>query len=200
MAAADGRPWGRAWPRAARRPGAFKYPVAEAQFLAPVHDPHKIVCIGLSHKTAPIEVREKFAIGDSHLGEVSAVLAKTTGLREAVVVSTCNRVEYYAATDDPARAIDALRGRVGDHASFRIMRGEEGVMRFHLHAVIRIPARVPATDNQHIPHGNGACIRHTRHAAHGPALFAIFEVVTACPKRSTHDEFLHAIMPPYQRR
>jgi 2-keto-4-pentenoate hydratase/2-oxohepta-3-ene-1,7-dioic acid hydratase in catechol pathway len=35
---------------AAKRPGAFQYPVAETQFLAPVHDPRKIVCIGLNYK------------------------------------------------------------------------------------------------------------------------------------------------------
>ena len=64
----------------------------------------EIVCIGISHKTAPIEIREKFAIGDTHLGEVSAALSKTNGLSEAVVVSTCNRVEYYVATDDGPQA------------------------------------------------------------------------------------------------
>jgi glutamyl-tRNA reductase len=60
----------------------------------------EILCIGLSHKTAPVELRERFAIGDAHLGEVSSLLANAPGLREAVVVSTCNRVEYYAAAED----------------------------------------------------------------------------------------------------
>ena len=59
-----------------------------------------ILCIGLSHKTAPVELRERFAVGDAHLGEVSSLLAQTPGLREAVVISTCNRVEYYVVADD----------------------------------------------------------------------------------------------------
>ncbi len=93
----------------------------------------EIVCIGLSHKTAPIEVREKFAIGDSHLGEVSAVLAKTTGLREAVVVSTCNRVEYYVAAEDGAEAVRQIEAFAAERAqmamgdSFFRLRGTDGI-------------------------------------------------------------------------
>ena len=64
-----------------------------------------ILCIGLSHKTAPVELRERFAVGDAHLGEVSSLLARTPGVREAVVVSTCNRVEYYAAAEDGPAAL-----------------------------------------------------------------------------------------------
>lgn len=93
----------------------------------------EIVCIGLSHKTAPVEIREKFAIGDIHLGEVSATLAKMDDLREAVVVSTCNRVEYYAAAEDGAKAIRMLEAfaeeRAGQPAGSALFRhrGEEGI-------------------------------------------------------------------------
>jgi glutamyl-tRNA reductase len=64
-----------------------------------------ILCIGLSHKTAPVELRERFAVGDAHLGEMSSLLAHAPGLREAVVISTCNRVEYYAAAEDGAAGL-----------------------------------------------------------------------------------------------
>jgi glutamyl-tRNA reductase len=60
----------------------------------------EVLCLGLSHKTAPVETRERFAIGDAHVGEFSSLLAQAPGVREAVVVSTCNRVEYYAAAED----------------------------------------------------------------------------------------------------
>jgi glutamyl-tRNA reductase len=56
-----------------------------------------IVVVGLSHKNAPIEVREKLAVSR---GAVPGVLARLTGHRavgEALVLSTCNRVEIYAA-------------------------------------------------------------------------------------------------------
>lgn len=53
-----------------------------------------LAMIGLSHRRAPIEVREKFAKPDA------AKLIAATGAREGVVVSTCNRVEVYVAGDD----------------------------------------------------------------------------------------------------
>ena len=93
----------------------------------------EIVCLGLSHKTAPIDVREKFAIGDTHLGEVSAALSKQEGLREAVVVSTCNRVEYYIAAEDSSRALElveefaASRAQQATGGSFFRLSGMEGI-------------------------------------------------------------------------
>ena len=65
----------------------------------------EVLCLGLSHKTAPVEMRERFAVGEAHLGEFSSLLAQAPGLREAVVVSTCNRVEYYVAAEDGGRGI-----------------------------------------------------------------------------------------------
>jgi glutamyl-tRNA reductase len=99
----------------------------------------QVVCLGLSHKTAPVELREKFAIGDSHLGEVAVRLAQTAGVGEAVVLSTCNRVEYYLAAEDPARAAQAVAGVVGtdNHADVSVLsplRGEDGIR--HLFRVV----------------------------------------------------------------
>jgi glutamyl-tRNA reductase len=54
----------------------------------------QIVCLGISHKTAPIEVRERFAVLESHLAETTQTIRQLPGVEEAVVVSTCNRVEY----------------------------------------------------------------------------------------------------------
>ena len=98
-----------------------------------------VVCLGLSHKTAPVELREKFAVGDLHLGEVAAQLARADGLAEAVIVSTCNRVEYYVAGDDPARAaekvIDFVATRSGVQPSaFHHLRGDESIR--HLFRVV----------------------------------------------------------------
>ena len=74
----------------------------------------EVLCIGLSHKTAPVETRERFAVGDMHLAEFSAVLARAPGVREAVVVSTCNRVEYYAAAEDTAAALRTMSAFIAD--------------------------------------------------------------------------------------
>jgi glutamyl-tRNA reductase len=86
----------------------------------------EIVCFGLSHHTAPIELREKFAIADSELPKIAAEMARLDGLAEAVVVSTCNRVEFYVATENSSEGVDALQryiaertGTVAGEAFFR---------------------------------------------------------------------------------
>src|SRR5262249_13301097 len=55
----------------------------------------KFVATGLSHKTAPIELREKLAQNTAQLEETLLSLRKGTLITEACVVSTCNRVEFY---------------------------------------------------------------------------------------------------------
>jgi len=69
-----------------------------------------VLCFGLNHKTAPVEVRERMAIGQGKLAEMNAALAGLPELEEAVVLSTCNRTEFYAALDPAGATVDdALR-------------------------------------------------------------------------------------------
>lgn len=56
-----------------------------------------IVVVGLSHKTAPLAVRERLAVSKDQLPRLLADLVTTDAAREAVVLSTCNRVEIFAA-------------------------------------------------------------------------------------------------------
>lgn len=67
----------------------------------------ELLVLGLSHKTAPVEVRERFALPESALPE-TASRARLVGCAESFVVSTCNRVEVYAACEDPSRMDVAL--------------------------------------------------------------------------------------------
>ena len=53
--------------------------------------------IGVNHRTAPLEVRERLAIPEKRLPEALERLAKFPGVDEAMIVSTCNRVELYVA-------------------------------------------------------------------------------------------------------
>ncbi|MGH7183535.1 MAG: glutamyl-tRNA reductase [Nitrospiraceae bacterium] len=59
-----------------------------------------IVVVGLSHKTAPVEIREKLAVPESRMGEALTRLCSYQGVREGVLLSTCNRVEVYAVVDE----------------------------------------------------------------------------------------------------
>jgi glutamyl-tRNA reductase len=58
-----------------------------------------LVLIGVNHKTAPIELRERMAISADRLPEVTRALAGEPGVLECMIVSTCNRVEIVAALD-----------------------------------------------------------------------------------------------------
>ena len=49
-----------------------------------------IVVVGLSHKTAPVEIREKLAVPESRLGEALTRLCGYTGIKEGMLLSTCN--------------------------------------------------------------------------------------------------------------
>ncbi len=64
-----------------------------------------LVCIGLSFHTAPVAVRERLAFTPTSLRSMLGWLAGTgrpAGLREVVILSTCNRTELYAALDGEA--------------------------------------------------------------------------------------------------
>jgi len=68
----------------------------------------EILCLGLSHHTAPIDLREKFAIAESEAPAVATQLLAAPGVSEAVVVSTCNRVEFYVAAEQAAQGFGAV--------------------------------------------------------------------------------------------
>ncbi len=79
----------------------------------------EIILIGLSHKTAPIEIREKFCLAKEGVGEILERLRGISGIREGIVLSTCNRLEVVAAAE----------GRGGEETDLRSLIAEMGGMR-----------------------------------------------------------------------
>lgn len=73
-----------------------------------------IVVLGLSHRTSPVELRERFAFAEARIPEALQQL-RTDGLaEEAVILSTCNRVELYVSTPlDPIEASRELKKFLG---------------------------------------------------------------------------------------
>jgi len=67
-----------------------------------------IQLLGLNHKTAPIEVREKASLSGSRIDEALDVLKKYEAVQEHVILSTCNRTEIYAATAGQAQGLASL--------------------------------------------------------------------------------------------
>lgn len=59
-----------------------------------------LVCIGLNHETAPVEVREHFAVPAERQGARASELISLDQIGESVVLSTCNRMEVYVVAED----------------------------------------------------------------------------------------------------
>ena len=77
-----------------------------------------LTVVGVSHRTAALEVRERLVIAASEATRTLGELRAATGAREALAVSTCNRTEIYMAGDgDPAPgALAFLSRRLGEPA------------------------------------------------------------------------------------
>ncbi|GBL38908.1 glutamyl-tRNA reductase [Nitrospirota bacterium] len=73
-----------------------------------------IVVVGLSHKTAPVEIREKLAVPESRMGEALTRLCSYQGVREGIVLSTCNRVEVYAVVDEIEAGYERIQEFLAD--------------------------------------------------------------------------------------
>jgi glutamyl-tRNA reductase len=74
----------------------------------------ELVCVGLNHRTAPVEIRERFAITPAKLGQSSHELLALKGISEGVVISTCNRTEFYLAGESAEEVAGSLRGSLGE--------------------------------------------------------------------------------------
>jgi glutamyl-tRNA reductase len=75
-----------------------------------------IVVVGLSHKTAPVEVREKLSIQEAKLNEAITHLKGYPHIEEVAILSTCNRLEIYAVvqeTDNGVREIIQFLSEIG---------------------------------------------------------------------------------------
>ena len=75
----------------------------------------KLAVVGLSHRTAPIDLRERFAFSADALAEDLSSFLAMRCVREVLIVSTCNRVEVYAAGADPEVTARHLRRHLCDH-------------------------------------------------------------------------------------
>jgi glutamyl-tRNA reductase len=79
-----------------------------------------LIVAGLSHHTAPIDARERCVVSPQDVGEVLDAFRAASAAREAVLLSTCNRTEFYIVESD-TEAADAvwtmLSARLGDDAT-----------------------------------------------------------------------------------
>jgi len=79
----------------------------------------ELLAIGASHKTAPVEVRERLALPDGRVGEFLRDLRGGAEVQEAVAISTCNRTELYLVVGDPVEAESTVLSMLARQASIR---------------------------------------------------------------------------------
>jgi glutamyl-tRNA reductase len=79
----------------------------------------ELLALGISHKTAPVALRERLAFTEVEASAFASQATATPEVREAVVISTCNRTEVYLVVGDPVRAESDVLGLLATRASIR---------------------------------------------------------------------------------
>jgi glutamyl-tRNA reductase len=79
----------------------------------------EVLAIGVSHKTAPVAVRERIALTPASVATFLRDLRGVAGVQEAVAISTCNRTEVYLVASDPVEAETAVLGMLARKGGIR---------------------------------------------------------------------------------
>jgi glutamyl-tRNA reductase len=79
----------------------------------------ELLALGISHKTAPVALRERLAFSESQAVEFAKQIAESPEVHEAVVISTCNRTEVYLVVGDPVQAETDVLGMLARRAGIR---------------------------------------------------------------------------------
>lgn len=79
----------------------------------------ELLAIGISHKTATVEVRERLALTDARAIEFVRDLHGVPEIQEVVAISTCNRTELYLVVDEPVEAESTVLGMLARQANIR---------------------------------------------------------------------------------
>lgn len=152
-----------------------------------------ILVIGLNHKVAPVEVREKLAFGPQRippaLNEILSVEA--AGISEAVLLSTCNRSECYICACDTEQARIYLLGFLARYAGMEITQLQGMVYCLRGEAAVEHLMRV-ATGLDSLVLGENEILGQVRRAAElaqsagatGPILSALFRYAIQAGKRA----------------
>jgi glutamyl-tRNA reductase len=79
----------------------------------------ELLALGLSHKTAPLELRERLALTEGRAAGLMGELTGTDEVREATIISTCNRTELYLVVNDSVRAESIALSALSREAEIR---------------------------------------------------------------------------------
>jgi glutamyl-tRNA reductase len=89
-----------------------------------------ILVLGLNHKTSPLNIREKFYIPEEKMDFLISELKKE-GLKEIVILSTCNRTEFYVFSENPGRDLEVLKDSL-----VGLLKVEEGWIKEYMYVLL----------------------------------------------------------------
>ncbi len=87
--------------------------------MSHAHQSGELLALGISHKTAPVALRERLALTEGETERVVQDLAAAAEVHEVVAISTCNRTELYMVVGDPVEAETELLGMLARRAGIR---------------------------------------------------------------------------------
>jgi glutamyl-tRNA reductase len=105
----------------------------------------QIIIVGLNHRTAPVEVRERVAFDGSSLGDSLRRLHGLSSIKEGVILSTCNRVEVVAAAPEEGVALRDVKAFLAEQESVRGRSLEEHLYIYSGDGAVRHLFRVAAS-------------------------------------------------------
>ena len=76
-----------------------------------------VIVLGVSHRTAPVAVRERLTVAEEQLETALRQTVALPGVREVAMLCTCNRVEIYAVASDREAALRALGSDLAGRAA-----------------------------------------------------------------------------------
>lgn len=104
-----------------------------------------IIVVGLSHKTAPVEIRERVAFAPTAMEQPLHECQALPAVIEGMIVSTCNRVEFYATTREPDSAIVQLRRFMATYHNLNLEELEKHLYDYQGEEAIRHVFRVSSS-------------------------------------------------------
>ncbi len=164
-----------------------------------------LVVIGLSHTKAPVEVRERFWMGESRRFECLRELQRSEGIEESIVLATCTRTEFILWASDFSAAAAAVPKFLTRHYGLRICEWKN----FHrllgdeaLRHIFRVTAGLdsrPLGDPQAADEVRSAWLRAHQAGATGRFLDAILEKALDVSKRIRNETEIGAaaVSVPY---
>jgi glutamyl-tRNA reductase len=104
-----------------------------------------LLTVGLNHTTAPVEIRERLHLPEAALPALLDELGQDPAVGERLVLSTCNRVEVYTVTDDPAHAQVAIPQLLATETQTPLALFEDKLYHHEAAAAVRHAFRVAAS-------------------------------------------------------